>query len=142
MTETEFPWGTVTHEIDRESGTTQIDMVVETDDDVSVSATTASDETAEPTDPGAETDRFSWGTVAYATDSGTTEVEVFIDDADDVSLAVTSVSENGSETSTSIVTIAGEDGEGGDVSVSQSTSTTASTGESVEIDINDGTEDE
>lgn len=158
MTQTEFPWGTVTHETDPDTGTTHVDVAVETNDSVSVSATAAPGATAEPTDPDAETERFSWGMVAYTTDSdtGVTDVEVIVDAADDVSLAVTTVSEDGSQESTSIVTSAGEDG---GASVSQSTSvsgssstvqsnasvsqsTTASTGESIEIDIDDGDEDE
>jgi hypothetical protein len=159
MTETEFPWGTVTHETDRETGATHVDVTIETDDGASVSTTAAPDATAEPTDPDAETEQFSWGMVAYTIDSetGVTDVEVIVDADDDVSLAVTTVSEDGSQESTSVVTSAGEAGEDG-ASISQSTSvsgsssivqsnanvshsTTASVGESIEIDI-DGDEDE
>lgn len=43
MTETEFPWGTVT----RETGQTHVDVSVDTEDDVSVSTKVVSDATDE-----------------------------------------------------------------------------------------------
>ncbi|QRV14796.1 hypothetical protein JMJ58_18030 [Haloterrigena salifodinae] len=167
MTETEFSWGTVIHETDAETGDTNVEVIVDADDDVSISTITAPNATdmhdEEATADGAAVESFPWGAVIHATDSdtGATDIEVIVDADNDVSVSVTSVSENGAQTSTSSVTSTSETSESG-TSVSQSTvsSTTVSSSsvtssstdvtqssnwtddESIEIDIDTETEDD
>lgn len=152
MTETEFSWGTVTHETEPETGETHVEITAETTGGVSVSTVAAPNATddyaneATDGDSDAETETFPWGAVTHATDSdtGETAIEVIVDATDDVSVSVTTTSEDGSQsTSTAVVSAAGEAGEAGaNVSVSQSSvsqSTAVSSETSISID--DGDDD-
>ncbi|WP_265112358.1 hypothetical protein [Halosolutus halophilus] len=160
METTEFDWGTVTHETDSETDETHVEVTVEGEGDVSISAMAASDATHDrpdevtDADRDAETETFPWGAVIHSTDpdTGETDIEVLVDADDDVSLSVTTVSEDGTQsTSTAIVTAAGEAGESGEAggvgeageagepgeagaNVSISQSTTVSSGTSISID--------
>lgn len=130
-TETEFPWGTVVHETDPETGAVDVNVTVEADDGVSISATTADDPTTEPTaEPadGVETETFPWGTVTYATDPGTgpTDVDVLVDAADDVSLTVTALSDGEVGDSTTVTAFSDVSSGDGDATPSPSTSVSAS----------------
>lgn len=149
MTETEFHWGTVTHETDPETGETHVDVVVEESSDVSVSTTTEPDATDDHSDENelTDTETFPWGAVTYTDDSdtGAAHVDVIVDAEEAVSLSVTTVSDDGTEsTSTAVVQADGEPGEDGEdgadgevstsVNVSQSTSTPLGD-DSIDIDI-------
>jgi hypothetical protein len=113
MIETEFPWGTVTHETEAKTGETTVEITVESEDDVSVATIAAPDATNDVLDGDdssdgerdVETETFQWGAVTHATDpdTGATDVEVIVDAEDDVDLSVTTISGGAESTSTSIV---------------------------------------
>ena len=133
MTESEFPWGTVTYENDSETGAVAVDVIVDAESDVSVSTMTAPNATDdypnETTADDAEVESFPWGVVLYETDSdtGVADVELIVDADDDISVSVTSVSEDGTQMSTSTVTSTSTTESTSDgTSVSQSTSSTTS----------------
>lgn len=133
MTETTFSWGTVTHETDSTTGETHLEITVANEDDVSVSMTTTANGTADEAamtaaDSDLETEKFSWGTVAYTTDSetGATNVAVIVEAEDDVSVSVTTVSDDGTH-SQSTTTVSSASDAATSSSVSQSTESSTST---------------
>ncbi|MDG5821732.1 hypothetical protein [Natronococcus sp. A-GB7] len=134
MTETEFPWGTVTHETVPATGETNVEITVESEDSVSVATIATPDATSDfldGDDPGdGETETFQWGVVTHATDpdTGVTHVEVLVDAEDDIDLSVTTISGGTRSTSTSTVQ-AGDFGDQfpDDTSTAVSRSTSSST---------------
>lgn len=134
MTETQFPWGTVLHETDSETGETHVEVNVTAEDDISVS-TRASDEpnTLTEAELHDETEEFPWGIVTYTTDSdsGETDVTVIIDAEDDISLSMSAMSEDGTHQSTSTSVVQSTGDATSTTSVTQSTESSQSTNSSI-----------
>lgn len=134
MTETKFPWGTVLHETDSETGETHVEVNITAEDDISVSTMV----TDEPTTLSEaklhdETEQFPWGMVTYTSgsDSGETDVTVIVDAEDDISLSVSAVSEDRTHQSTSTSVVQSTGDAESTTSVSQSTTSSQSTNSSV-----------